>query len=95
MITPAEQYDDLVELVREGYLPLEAEARSLARDHGLSSQPLDSALQDAYRTLFSAYINEVAHGHTAFAPRAYQIARDCGLPAEQVDFVLSELKSSR
>jgi hypothetical protein len=95
MITAAEHYDDLVQLVREGFLPLECEARSLARDNGLPIQPLDNALKDAYRTLFSAYVNDIAGGRTTSAPRAYQIAHEFGLRTEEVDFALRQLKSDR
>jgi hypothetical protein len=88
MITPAERYSDLVQLVRDGLLPLEPEARSFARNNGLSMEPLDNALADAYRGLLSVYVNEISRGRIAFAGRAYRVAREHNLPAEEVDLAL-------
>jgi hypothetical protein len=84
MITVAEQYDELVSLVREGYLPLAPEARKHALQHDLPLAPLDSALKDAYRALLTSYVNQVDHGRMDLTIRAYQIARDHDIFVEEL-----------
>jgi hypothetical protein len=88
-----DRFDDLVELVRDGFLPLETTARNVAEENDLPLHTLESAVTDAYRQLFKSYILEISRGRTIFVTRAYEIAREQKFSVDEIANALNTAKS--
>jgi hypothetical protein len=91
-------YEKYVASVRDGFIPFEQSARHLALANDLPLDPLETALDEAYRRLLGLYIDEIQQGRTSFAEAAYDVANKRNYCTDAITQALSsaaKLSSSR
>jgi hypothetical protein len=87
-------YAEYIELIQNGFTPLEATARRFAEANDLSLEPLEEATERAFLTLMSVYVQEIENGRVSFANSAYAIAKERNYSTELLDSALASASRS-
>ena len=85
--TPRE-LDELLRVIKEGHPRMtdyEAEAKRLAKKHGLSESDIDDAVKTGREMRFDRYIGHIKEGHLRYEPVARELADKHTLPHKRID----------